>query len=196
MARLVPDIGVADPMAAGLLIECRGQTPEALEVGLSLLSLCAAGSPHVQPAWSKVQEEPLLSLLALWCSAQQGDQGDQAKLGACAWSRVSHTDLLQERILEVMSSMKTAGLPFGARKAEAREMEFYPFKRESKDYSVYWDVRKGLIPIVGGARETGTPQLALLLSDASVCCLLVLVQQPSPGTALGCNVCRSSCRAR
>ena len=32
MARLVPDIGQADPMAAGLLVECRGQTPEAMEV--------------------------------------------------------------------------------------------------------------------------------------------------------------------
>ena len=32
MARLVPDIGQADSMAAGLLVECRGQTPESLEV--------------------------------------------------------------------------------------------------------------------------------------------------------------------
>ena len=57
----------------------------------------------------------------------------------------------------MMSTLKTAGLPFGARKAEARDLEFYPFKREAQDYNVYWDTRKGLIPIVGGARETGKP---------------------------------------
>jgi len=33
----------------------------------------------------------------------------------------------------------------------------YEFKMDKKDYNVYWDVRKGLIPIVGGARETGDP---------------------------------------
>ncbi len=32
MVRLVPDIEGADPGAAGLLIECRGQTPECLKV--------------------------------------------------------------------------------------------------------------------------------------------------------------------
>lgn len=31
MFRLVPDIKGADPMAAALLIECRGETPEALQ---------------------------------------------------------------------------------------------------------------------------------------------------------------------
>ena len=34
MVRLVPDIRGSDPAAAGLLIECRGQTPVALQVGL------------------------------------------------------------------------------------------------------------------------------------------------------------------
>ena len=32
MTRLVPDIKGADPGAAGLLVECRGQTPESLQV--------------------------------------------------------------------------------------------------------------------------------------------------------------------
>ena len=31
MVKLVPDIQGSDPMAASLLIECRGRTPEALE---------------------------------------------------------------------------------------------------------------------------------------------------------------------
>ena len=66
--------------------------------------------------------------------------------------------------------MKSAGLPFGARKAEPREMDFYPFMREKEDYNVYWDVRKGLIPIVGGARETGT----CLYRTPALCSLLTL----------------------
>ena len=32
MRKLVPDMEGADPMAAGLLIECRGQTPEDKDV--------------------------------------------------------------------------------------------------------------------------------------------------------------------
>ena len=34
-------------------------------------------------------------------------------------------------------------------------LDAYGFKHDKRDYNVYWDVRKGLIPIVGGARETG-----------------------------------------
>jgi hypothetical protein len=37
MTRLVPDIKGADPGAAGLLIECRGQTPESLKVQFAAL---------------------------------------------------------------------------------------------------------------------------------------------------------------
>jgi D-lactate dehydrogenase len=42
MVRLVPDIRGSDPGAAGLLIECRGQTPQALEVPLLCLGANAA----------------------------------------------------------------------------------------------------------------------------------------------------------
>ena len=49
MVRLVPDIKGSDPGAAGLLIECRGQTPQALEVGHSSWPSAPAGeaSPPV-----------------------------------------------------------------------------------------------------------------------------------------------------
>lgn len=46
-------------------------------------------------------------------------------------------------------------------------MDTYGFKKDPKDFNVYWDVRKGLIPIVGGARETG---LLLLLDVPSLLC--------------------------
>ena len=38
MTQLVPDIRGADPTAAGLLIECRGQDAETLKVGTADLS--------------------------------------------------------------------------------------------------------------------------------------------------------------
>ena len=52
-------------------------------------------------------------------------------------------------------ALKNAKLPFGATAAEPKHLEAYEFKKDPKDYGVYWDVRKGLIPIVGAARETG-----------------------------------------
>ena len=51
--------------------------------------------------------------------------------------------------------MIRGGLQFGAKQDTPQELSMYPFKHEKADYSVYWDVRKGLIPIVGGARESG-----------------------------------------
>ncbi|KAK9843234.1 hypothetical protein WJX74_009043 [Apatococcus lobatus] len=95
MQELVPDIRGSDKLAAGLLIECRGQSAEAL----------------------------------------------------------------QARINEVNQAMVRGGLQFGATAENPQELSQYPFRHEKADYSVYWDVRKGLIPIVGGARESGTSML-------------------------------------
>lgn len=95
MARLVPDIKGADPMAAALLIECRGQ-----------------------------------------------DEG-----------------ALQDRIDEVTRALLQAGLPFGATAANPQGISFYPFHHDQKNCKKFWDVRKGLIPIVGAAREPGTSML-------------------------------------
>ena len=63
--------------------------------------------------------------------------------------------LLQGRIKQISQALKNARLPFGPTKAEPKELEDYAFHKNAKDYNVYWDVRKGLIPIVGAARETG-----------------------------------------
>ena len=62
---------------------------------------------------------------------------------------------MQDRITEVHTALNRAKLPFGARKAHPMTLDTYEFMLDKKDYNVYWDVRKGLIPIVGGARETG-----------------------------------------
>ena len=63
--------------------------------------------------------------------------------------------LLQDRIAEVKQALLRARLPFGAKAAAPMELGAYGFKHDKRDYNVYWDVRKGLIPIVGAAREAG-----------------------------------------
>jgi D-lactate dehydrogenase len=95
MLKLVPDMVGADPAAAGLLIECRGQTAAAL--------------------------------------------GD--------------------RIAEVQKALVGAGLPFGPKAATPLPLDAYAFSHDAGVCKTYWDVRKGLIPIVGGAREPGTSML-------------------------------------
>ncbi len=55
----------------------------------------------------------------------------------------------------MQQALLRARLPFGAKKAAPMELGAYAFKHDKRDYNVYWDVRKGLIPIVGAAREAG-----------------------------------------
>uniref|UniRef100_A0A061R4J9 D-lactate dehydrogenase (cytochrome) n=3 Tax=Tetraselmis sp. GSL018 TaxID=582737 RepID=A0A061R4J9_9CHLO len=66
---------------------------------------------------------------------------------------------LQASIDEVSRALKSAGLAFGARKDDPKPLETYAFTEKPDEYKVFWDVRKGLIPIVGAARETGTSML-------------------------------------
>lgn len=100
MLELCPSIHGADPDAASLLIECRGQTPE----------------------------------------------------------------LLHARIREVQRTLQRSGIPAGATAADPQDVAAFPFHEDPRDFNVYWDVRKGLIPIVGGAREPGT---TMLLEDVA-----------------------------
>jgi D-lactate dehydrogenase len=78
--------------------------------------------------------------------------------------RGSTEDDLRTRIEEVQSALRKSGLPFGARAAEPQPLEAYEFKHEPKDFKVFWDVRRGLIPIVGAARKPGT---SMLLEDVA-----------------------------
>jgi D-lactate dehydrogenase len=95
MTRLVPDIVGCDPMAAALLIECRGRDQQAL-------------------------------------------------LESCD---------------EVNRALRRHNLPLGGRADAPRPLETYAFTSDTKACKTFWDVRKGLIPIVGAAREPGTSML-------------------------------------
>lgn len=71
--------------------------------------------------------------------------------------------IVQERIVECKGALSLAKVAFGAKRSEPKDVDTYGFKKDPKDFNVYWDVRKGLIPIVGGARETGLPLLLVVL---------------------------------
>ena len=92
---------------------------------------------------------------------QQRDKHSIVPFCFCAFACTTQlcSLVLQDRIDEVKGALAAANMTFGAKKSEPKDVETYAFKKDPKDFNVYWDVRKGLIPIVGGARETGAPLL-------------------------------------
>lgn len=91
--------------------------------------------------------------------------------------------LVQERIDECKGALTIANVAFGAKRAEPKDVDTYGFKKDPKDFNVYWDVRKGLIPIVGGARETG-----LLLG---LCCVAITLSISFGCAAIATSMCAS-----
>jgi len=68
-------------------------------------------------------------------------------------------DEMKQNINKVESHLDNANLGFMANRGEN-----YPFISDPEKYMVYWKFRKGLIPIVGGAREKNT---VMLLEDVA-----------------------------
>eukprot|EP01026_Neomeris_dumetosa_P054152 TRINITY_DN485_c0_g1_i8.p1 TRINITY_DN485_c0_g1~~TRINITY_DN485_c0_g1_i8.p1 ORF type:complete len:1081 (-),score=181.75 TRINITY_DN485_c0_g1_i8:318-3560(-) len=66
---------------------------------------------------------------------------------------------LQQNIKEVTDALRNSDLKFGPASEVSKNIESYPFLEDPKQFKVFWDVRKGLIPIVGAAREVGTSML-------------------------------------
>lgn len=62
---------------------------------------------------------------------------------------------LQARIDEVVAAIEASGMPLGRTADKPSSVAEYGFKFKPEEYNVFWDVRKGLIPIVGAAREAG-----------------------------------------
>ena len=82
---------------------------------------------------------------------------------------------LQNRIDEVNSALTDSKLPFGAHSDQLKGLDNYPFREDPAESKVFWDVRKGLIPIVGGGREAGecstisvSPPIASAQQDSMV----------------------------
>jgi hypothetical protein len=85
---------------------------------------------------------------------------------------------LQNRIDEVNSALTDSKLPFGAHSDQQKGLDNYPFREDPAESKVFWDVRKGLIPIVGGGREAGESSTKNVLwlhctsvqQDSIACC--------------------------
>jgi len=77
------------------------------------------------------------------------DEESSALLIEC---RGKEADMLQANIDEVINALKKSNTVF------SDDMDKYPF-RDGEVSKLFWDVRKGLIPLVGGAREAGTSML-------------------------------------
>lgn len=60
---------------------------------------------------------------------------------------------LDASIKEVSDTLKRNNIKF------LGTCDDYPFSKVPTEYNLYWDVRKGLIPLVGGSRPTGTSML-------------------------------------
>lgn len=78
--------------------------------------------------------------------------------------RANGLEGLKARIHEVNSALLESKLPLGAHEGQARAASDYPFREDPAESKVFWDVRKGLIPIVGGGREAGT---SFLIEDVA-----------------------------
>ena len=81
------------------------------------------------------------------------DEGTTALLIEC---RGQDKEMMYKRIAEVQRAIDEAD---HVTVSGPGSVSNYPFTEDKDVYGVYWDVRKGLIPIVGAARETGTSML-------------------------------------
>ena len=65
---------------------------------------------------------------------------------------------LDRKIKEVVDLLKKEKM-IGPKEDTKRKLEDYPFTKVAAEYNCYWNARKGLIPVVGGARPNGTSML-------------------------------------
>ena len=89
-------------------------------------------------------------LLKLVPCLKDAGPGASALLVEC---RGRDVESLEKSKAEVVRVLTGAGLTFGSKAGEAQPLGAFEFKHAAKDYKVFWDVRKGLIPIVGAGRE-------------------------------------------
>jgi D-lactate dehydrogenase len=103
--------------------------------------------PSLTECINSPYKEDLLRLVP--CLKDAGP-GASALLVEC---RGRDADSLEKSKAEVVRVLTEAGLTFGSKAGQPQPIGAYEFKHEPKDFKVYWDVRKGLIPIVGAGRE-------------------------------------------
>ena len=136
-------------MAASLLIECRGSTEEDLKGRIE----------EVQAALRKSGLPFGAKAAGAWAACGEALAGRQLVL-----ARATSTHCLPASRSTASPTPPVFFLSSAPRPAEPQGLEAYQFHHAAKDSKVFWDVRRGLIPIVGGARKPGT---SMLLEDVA-----------------------------
>jgi len=77
--------------------------------------------------------------------------------------RGSTTDELEANMADALATLEASGVPVvGPDRdhcAKPESLAMFPFRRETSEAQVFWDMRKGLIPMVGAQRTRGTSML-------------------------------------
>ena len=161
MAALVPDILGADAMAAALLIECRGRDAGALQASIDEVS--RALLRHGLPFGAKAAEPKALETYPFSHDAKVRFWGlslsaESMELDALR-NATKHTTL-QTTKQHNHKHPSNNHTPFKQSKNQTKPNQTKPNQTKPKQTcKTFWDVRKGLIPIVGAAREAGTSML-------------------------------------
>lgn len=130
---------------------CKGASILRTETGVDAVEL------FDRPSLTECINSPYKAdLLKLVPSLSEAGPHASALLIEC---RGRDPETLESSKAEVVRVLTEAGLNFGGQALQPQAITDFEFKHSPKDYKVYWDVRKGLIPIVGAAREPGTSML-------------------------------------
>lgn len=68
-------------------------------------------------------------------------------------------EALHANIQQVYDVLKKNRVNTGPSPELLMPLESYKFNHDPKEYKIYWDFRKGTVPIVGGARQAGTQMM-------------------------------------
>eukprot|EP00878_Enallax_costatus_P006622 GHUV01006940.1.p1 GENE.GHUV01006940.1~~GHUV01006940.1.p1 ORF type:complete len:990 (+),score=266.56 GHUV01006940.1:206-3175(+) len=101
----------------------------------------------------RLAQAPFVALVAELAQAQEGAAGLLIEV------KGETREELQERIQTAQRALTSAGVQFDGQRKVPLGIESYPFRFSPEETKVFWDFRKGLIPIIGGSRSVGTSMM-------------------------------------
>ncbi|KAF6261185.1 glycolate dehydrogenase [Scenedesmus sp. NREL 46B-D3] len=101
----------------------------------------------------RLAQQEFVSLVAELGQAQEGAAGLLIEV------KGETEQQLQRRIEAAQQALRASGVHFGGQPGAPLGLESYPFRNNPSETKVFWDFRKGLIPIIGGSRSVGTSMM-------------------------------------
>lgn len=125
MSTLVPDIVGADPMAAALLIECRGRDADTLQSSIDEVRLRGGGRLRLRPG---------ACCKACWFAGPHRGacMPQRARMGAECGPRLTPAVCAAAALPQVHRALRRHGLPFGAKAVDPKPLDTYPFSHDAK----------------------------------------------------------------